>query len=182
MAAEATTLHDWLSLAVDALTPITVVLIGMLAKRYADRQEQRRDMATLRTQWRLEIARELLEELNILYRFFTYVGDWRDIDLDRATRAKRNCDRLIATNRFLWSRQFLADWDLFKSEAFVENAGPRRDFLFRANLDRHRENRGFAENWEARFVSPDERIRRDAFCPLFDRVVMRAAIDIGIVP
>ena len=182
MTQEATTLHDWLSLVVDALTPIAVVLVGMLAKRYADRQERRRDMAALRTQWRLEIARELLEELNVLYQFFTYVGDWRDIHLDRATLAKRNCDRLIATNSFLWSEKFLAEWECLKAAAFVENAGPGRDFLFRANFDRHRENVGFTKEWEIRFVLPSERIRREAFRPLCNRVMRQAAEDIGIVP
>jgi hypothetical protein len=176
-----TTLHDWLSLSVDALTPITVVLIGFLARRYADQLDRRREMTTLRTTWRLEIGRELFEELNVLCRFYTYVGDWREIGVDRATRAKRRCDQLVAANEFLWSKQFIADWEEFKKAAFVENSGPGQDFLFRANVERHRENPGFLETWERRFVGSGDRIRRDTFRPLFDRVVRQAATDIGII-
>ena len=180
MTEDATPLHDWLSLAVDALTPIAVVLIGFLAKRYADRLQQRRDLASIRTRWRIEVARELLDELNILYQFFNYNGEWRNIDVDRASRAKRTCDRLIATNSFLWSTAFCQHWEGFKSGAFVESVGPGRGFLFRANVRRHREKPDFKDEWEARFVPSEERITREEFRKLYQLVVAHLAIDLGI--
>ncbi len=174
-------LIDWLNLTVDLLTPIAVVLLGILAKKYADTLRRHSELNDIRTQWRLEVARPLLGDLNVLRQFFTYVGDWRSIDVERATAAKRNIDRLIYSNIFLWSKNFLAKWEALKAAAFEENIGPGVDFKFRANVDRHRENSWFNESCAARFVSPSARVTRQNFLGLYDPLVAQAVRDIGII-
>src|SRR3954470_2978820 len=45
-----------------------------------------------------------------------------------------------------------------KNEGIPE--GPGRDFLLRANIDRHREHPGWQEEWAARFMPVEHRITR----------------------
>jgi len=172
---------DWAGLAVDGLTPLAVVLLGLMAARYADRLERNRALDAVAVNWRIEVFRNVAPQLNLLRCFFTYVGDWRRISLDQATAAKRDCDRMIYMNAFLFAPDTIDAWRDFVATAFDENRGPGRDFAFRASVARHRqENVGWREDWAERFVTHEQRVTRKAFVAAHDRVLALVVRDLGV--
>lgn len=181
MNGDSSTWFDWADLAVKSLTPLAVMLLGLIAARYADRLERNRALNAVAVNWRIEVFRSLAPQLNLLRCFFTYVGDWRRVSLDQATAAKRDCDRAIYMNAFLFSPDTIEAWRAFVAAAFEENRGPGIDFAFRASVERHREeNVEWQETWAERFVPHDERITRESFVAAYDRVFAMVVRDLGV--
>lgn len=181
MSTDPPTWFDWAGLAVKALTPLAVMLLGLIAARYADRLERNRALHSVAVNWRIEVFRSLAPQLNLLLCFFTYVGDWRLVSLDQATTAKRDCDRAIYMNAFLFLPDTIEAWRAFVAAAFDENRGPGSDFAFRASVERHRrENVGWQDDWAKRFVPHDQRITREMFVAAHDRVLGLVVRDLGI--
>ena len=96
--------------------------------------------------WRHQ-SRALLPHLNDIYCYFTYQGDWRTMSPDDATAAKRTSDRVVFSNFFLWSKEFLEAYEEYTRTAFLEHRGEGRQFLFRTSVARHRENPKWEDSW-----------------------------------
>lgn len=171
----------WVEILVHALTPLAIFGLGFFAKAVADRYERERALFEAQAQWRLEIFREMSVYLNDIYCFYTYVGEWRCITPDAATKSKREADRLVATNYFLWSASFLDAWKAFSETAFEANRGRGKSFRFRANVDMHRESPHWLPEWEERFVPAGQRVRRSAFIRSYQAMIDAAVRDLGIV-
>ena len=172
---------EWLQLGAEVLTPLVLFCLGIYAKIFADRIEERRGLKDIQNAWRLDVVRNLLPYLNDIYCFFTYQGNWRLMSPDDATAAKRESDRIVFTNRFLFSDEFMEAYETYKRVAFLESQGRGRDFLFRANVDRHMENPEWSEEWRVRFVNSDERVLRKDFVRAYDKMLSVAVRDLGVV-
>lgn len=175
-------LFDWLRLVTSVLTPLSVVALGLLGKSYLLKLERRRMISQIDAAWRMEVLREFLGHLNKTFCYFMYQGEWLAISPDAATATKRATDRLVYTNRFLWSDEFLDAYERFNRAAFVENRGPGKPFLFRANVALHEKNPEWRESWRKRFVGSEERIRRDDFYAVHERVLLLGVRDVGVEP
>lgn len=173
-------LIDWLDLAAKVATPLVLFGLGFLAKAYADRLESRRRMVEVGSAWRLEVFRELLGPLNDIFCYFTYQGNWRSMSPNDVTEAKRTADRIVYMNKFLWSAAFLDAYKKFTAVVFLENQGPDRSFLLRANVERHRENPEWEPTWETYFVPEDQRVQRKTFTAAYDLMISLAVLDLGI--
>src|SRR5215831_3473729 len=109
------------TLAVGALTPITVVVLGVLFARASRRIEQ--------VQWgnqtvvthRLRIFAELAPGLNQLLCFATFVGGWKEIDPHKAIEIKRKLDETMYANRVLFSDELFAAYHRFRRPAAGAN-------------------------------------------------------------
>ena len=176
-----TVLIAWLGLVADGLTPILLAWLGFRVHAYVDRLTRRRYYSEVESRWRLETFRELVVNLNRLYCYFTYQGDWLSMTPDDATASKRTADRLVGMNRFLWSSEFLAAYEGFKEVAFAENVEPGRPFAFRANVAMHELNRSWDESWAERFVAEDRRVTRAEFTGAYDRMMELAVRDLGVL-
>ena len=99
---------------------------------------------------------------------------------DDATVVKRSSDRIVFSNSFLWSCDFLDAYRDFTATAFLENQGPGRPFLFRANVVLHKKNPNWDDVWEKRFVKESDRVRRKEFIDAYERMLRLAVRDIGI--
>ena len=173
-------LIDWLGLVVDAAVPLLIFLLGFWFKKYVDDIEQRRKSLEVESAWRLEIFREFLPCVNTMYCYFMYQGEWRDMTPADITEEKRRCDRIVYMNRFLWSEEFLCSYRHMIVKTFAENQGQERDFLIRANVNRHRSNPKWRPEWEKRFVAGDEYLSRDEFLYAYDEMLSFAVRDLGI--
>lgn len=181
MTADPPTWFELADLAVKALIPLAVVMLGLLVKRYADLLERRRVLVDVAINWRLEVFRTIAPKLNLLRCFFTYVGDWKNIDLEQVSNAKRDCDRAIYMNAFLFAPETIQAWRDFVDAAFVENRGPGQEFAFRASVKRHREqNRAWRDEWTERFLPHENRLTRERFLTVHDRVLSLIVRDIGV--
>ncbi|MDE0004284.1 MAG: hypothetical protein OXQ29_16465 [Rhodospirillaceae bacterium] len=122
-----------------------------------------------------------MNEFNKVYQYFTYQGGWASMSPDDVTAAKREADRLVYMNSFLWTAKFLRAYEGYKKVAFVENQGRGRAFLFRGNVERYRENSNWSESWKSRFVLASDRVERAEFTKAYDEMMDLAVRDLGIV-
>jgi hypothetical protein len=102
--------YEVATLAVTALTPITVAGLGVFVARAGRRLE--------RVQWanqtvitrRLDIFSQVAPKLNQLLCFATFVGGWKEITPLAAIELKREADEIMYANRVLFSNErFRAD-------------------------------------------------------------------------
>ena len=170
-------LLEWLRV---VMMPLAIAGLGYIVKVCVDKIERRRTLFEVATAWRIEVFRELTNKLNDIYCYFNYQGNWLELSPQQATDRKRACDKLVHVNYFLWSDEFFAAYRNFVSAAFAENQGPGRVFLFRANVERHRENPRWEESWADRFVAPSERITRVEFRVLYKKMLELAVRDVGV--
>jgi hypothetical protein len=125
------------TVAVNALTPVTVVVLGVLFARASRRIEQ--------VQWgnqtvvthRLAIFAQLAPGLNQLLCFGTFVGGWKEIDPRKAVEIKRKLDETMYANRVLFSDELFAAYQRFMATLFAMFAATDADALVRAPITIH---------------------------------------------
>lgn len=181
MKTENQSILDWLNLIVDALIPLFIALIAIYAKKYVDDLEKKRYSYEVATSWRLEIFRQLSENMNILRQFHCYVGEWKNISVSDARKAKRACDALVFGNEYLWGHDFTGAWRTYNEKIYREDQGLGADFKFRSNIENHRHNLNWDEEWINHFVDPSERIKRSEYTDMSSRILQFAARQIGIL-
>jgi hypothetical protein len=124
--------YEFATLAVTALTPITVAGLGFFVARTGRRLE--------RVQWanqtvitrRLEIFSQVAPKLNQLLCFATFVGGWKDTDPRRAISLKRDIDETMYANRVLFSDQLFIAYQEFMAALFAMYATTDADAHVRA--------------------------------------------------
>ena len=120
------------TLAVSALTPLTVAGLGYFVARTGRRIE--------RIQWanqtvvsrRLEIFSQVAPWLNQLLCFATFVGRWKEIEPTQAIGLKRKLDETIYANRLLFSDSLFTAYHEFMTAMFAMYATTEADALLRA--------------------------------------------------
>jgi len=123
------------TLAVAALTPLTVAGLGYLVTRSGHRIE--------RIQWanqtvvsrRLEIFGQVAPGLNQLLCFATFVGGWKEIDPRQVIAVKRKLDETVYANRLLFSDTLFTAYHSFMTAMFAMYATTDADALLRAPID-----------------------------------------------
>jgi len=123
------------TLIVSALTPITVVVLGVMFARASRRIEQ--------VQWgnqtvvthRLDIFAKLAPGLNQLLCFATFVGGWKEIEPMQAIGIKRKLDEIMYANKVLFSDQLFTAYDRFMKTLFAMYATTDADALLRAPIE-----------------------------------------------
>ena len=123
------------TLAVAALTPLTVAGLGVLLARASRRLEQ--------VQWanqtvitrRLEIFDKVAPKLNQLLCFATFVGGWKEITPLTAIGLKRELDERMYANRVLFSDELFEAYREFMAALFAMYAATGADALLRAPID-----------------------------------------------
>lgn len=124
--------YEFATLAVTALTPITVAGLGFFVARTGRRLE--------RVQWanqtvvtrRLEIFGEVAPKLNQLLCFATFVGRWKEIKPGEAIRLKREIDEIMYASRVLFSDQLFSAYQEFMAALFAMYATTDADAHLRA--------------------------------------------------
>ena len=120
------------TLAVSALTPLTVAGFGWFVARTGRRIE--------RIQWAnqtvvsrlLEIFGQVAPGLNQLLCFSTFVGGWKEIKPSEAISVKRKLDEAIYANRVLFSDALFTAYHSFMTAMFAMYETTDADALLRA--------------------------------------------------
>jgi hypothetical protein len=92
------------TLAVDALTPLTVAGLGLYVARASRRIEQIQWANQTVVTRRLDIFTQLAPGLNQLLCFATFVGGWKEIQPRQAITLKRRLDETMYANRVRHTR------------------------------------------------------------------------------
>ena len=86
---------------VSALTPVTVAIVGYFLNRRLksidDAQWQNRKI----TEKRLELYDQIAPDLNTIFCFLYWVGDWKEISPRQVVEAKRRLDKVVNIYRHL---------------------------------------------------------------------------------
>jgi len=122
------------TLAVGALTPITVVVLGVLFARASRRIEQVQWANQTVVTHRLEIYDKLAPGLNQLLSFATFVGGWKEIDPLKAISIKRDLDQTMFAYKVLFSNELFTAYHRFMDSLFAMYATTDADALVRAPI------------------------------------------------
>lgn len=136
------------TLAVDALTPITVAGLGVLFARTSRRIEQVQWANQTVVSRRLDIFGELSPGLNQLLCFATFVGGWKEIDPRKAIAIKRQLDETMYANRVLFSEELFAAYHRFMTSLFAMYATTDADAHLRAPVKSRWGNRRNMPWWD----------------------------------
>src|SRR6266568_4911403 len=110
------------TLIVDALTPITVVVLGVLFTKASRRIEQVQWANQTVVTHRLDVFDKLAPGLNQLLCFGTFVGGWKEIDPRKAITIKRDLDQIMYANKVLFSDELFAAYHRFMTVQFTDDA------------------------------------------------------------
>jgi hypothetical protein len=123
------------TLVVDALTPITVVVLGVLFTRASRRIEQVQWANQTVVTHRLNVFDKLAPGLNQLLCFATFVGGWKEIDPRKAIAIKRELDQIMYANKVLFSDELFAAYHRFMTVLFAMFAATGADARVRAPIE-----------------------------------------------
>ena len=107
-------------LAVGVLTPVLLLVLGVLVSRAARRVEDIQWVNRKLVERRLDLFEEMAPKLNDLFCFFLLVGHFKEIEPPDALRRKRELDRSFHVHTTLFSHDFSDRYS-----AFMEHASPR---------------------------------------------------------
>jgi hypothetical protein len=123
------------TLVVEALTPITVVVLGVLFSRASRRIEQVQWANQTVVTRRLDIFDKLAPGLNQLLCFATFVGGWKEIGPAQAIGIKRTLDETMYANKVLFSDELFAAYQRFMNTLFAMYAATGADAKVRAPIE-----------------------------------------------
>lgn len=174
------------TLIVNAATPITVVVLGVLFARASRRIEQ--------VQWgnqtvvthRLDIFAKLAPGLNQLLCFGTFVGGWKEIDPRKAIEIKRKLDETFYANKVLFSEELFAAYHRFMAVLFDMFGTTGADAKIKAPIESRwgsRRDQSWwhhdPENMESLF-SPGKVSDLDEIQAAYDELAQRFRADLNV--
>jgi len=123
------------TLIVEGLTPITVVVLGVLFSKASRRIEQVQWANQTVVTHRLDVYDKLAPGLNQLLCFATFVGRWKEIDPRTAIAIKRDLDQTMYVNKVLFSEELFAAYHQFMTVLFAMFATTGADAKVRAPIE-----------------------------------------------
>jgi hypothetical protein len=165
------------TIAVDALTPITVAALGVVFARTSRRTDQVQWANQTVVTRRLDIFSQLAPGLNQLLCFATFVGGWKELLPNQAIAIKRNLDETMYANRVLFSDQLFVAYHQFMTCLFAMYATTDADAHLRAQIaskwgDR-RNMPWWTEDTMARLFSSADPASIDDIQAAYDRLTQR---------
>jgi hypothetical protein len=135
------------TLVVDALTPITVVVLGVIFARASRKIEQVQWANQTVVTRRLDVFDKLAPGLNQLLCFATFVGTWKEIEPQKTIAIKRGLDQTMYANKVLFSDELFAAYHRFMTTLFAMFATTGADAKVRAPIESKWGNRRDLRWW-----------------------------------
>jgi hypothetical protein len=171
------------TLAVAALTPLTVAGLGYFVARASRRLEQVRWANQTVVTRRLEIFKEVGPLLNQLLCFATFVGGWKEIEPRDAIAVKRKIDEVMYSSRVLFSDSLFAAYQEFMLSMFATYVTAETDAHLRAPIDSQWGDRRNMEWWEdsmTSLFSADHQVSLDLIQAAYEQLAERFRADLYV--
>ena len=172
------------TLAVEALTPVTVAGLGVVLARNSRRIEQVQWANQTVVTRRLDIFGQLAPGLNQLLCFATFVGGWKEIQPKQAIAIKRQLDEIMYANRVLFSEDLFAAYHRFMATLFAMWATTDADAHLRAPVKSQWGNRRNMPWWDedamAGLFSPDNPASIGDIQAAYDQLAERFRADLYV--
>lgn len=120
---------------VDAATPVTVAVLGVIFARASRKIEQVQWANQTVVTRRLDVFDKLAPGLNQLLCFATFVGGWKETDPRKAIAIKRDLDQTMYANKVLFSDELFAAYHRFMTVLFAMFATTGADAKVRAPVE-----------------------------------------------
>jgi hypothetical protein len=188
-------LEIW-KLAVGALTPITVAILGIMVDRASKRAETAAATAARlaeNAQWAnrraverlIELHKEIAPLLNDMLCFFTRVGHFREIDPPDMLARKRKLDHIFFVNEHLFSSDLRAKYHALMQECFAHWESFGQDARMRTSAYALRAERGAVAKWDNAWTAlfaelHDTRELTRAQRQAYEAVMLAFAANLGI--
>lgn len=118
-------------LVIAALTPLTVVGLGVLIAARTRRVEDVRWANQLIVERRVELFGLTAPKLNKILCFGTFVGRWKELTPEAVLELKRELDEIMHTNRLMFSPEVFVAYHDLMSTCFRTFANVNKDALIR---------------------------------------------------
>lgn len=173
-------------LAVSALTPLTVALIGIGFARVTHRVEASQWVNQKLIEKRIALLDAALPQLNSLYCYFAWVGDWKELSPPEVLAIKRKLDRLFYANRPFFSADTLVKYEEFMGALFKLYNEPGTDPQLRTGQTSRFGNR--AENyrgtwqdaWAGSFAAEADQTSRETVIDRHESLLSRLGDEVGV--
>lgn len=134
-------------LIVQCLTPILIVLLGILVNRAIKRFELRQWRNQKLIEKRLSIYDDIAPSLNDLLCYFSFIGCWKDLSPIEVVRLKRVLDKKIYLAAPLFSPQFYSACMDFMNLCYETYSGWGEDAKLKTKFERRKKAAG--SKWQA---------------------------------
>jgi hypothetical protein len=171
------------TLAVEALTPLTVAGLGVFIARASRRIEQVQWANQTVVTRRLDVFDKVGPGLNQLLCFGTFVGTWKEIDPRKAIAIKRNLDQTMYASKVLFSDELFEVYREFMATLFAMFATTGADAAVRAPIESRWGSRRRILWWDdemAALFSTDATVSVEEIQAAYDRLADRFRADLYV--
>ena len=141
--------------AVSALGPLAVIWIAFLANKRFKHFERAIENQRRISDTRFELYRDIGFQLNDIFAYFQYVGNWKESNPDQIVEKKRHLDRHVFTFGPVFSDEFVTAYNRFILDCFQMYGGWRKDARLRTT-SKHRKEVGDPD-WARCFTEENNR-------------------------
>ena len=171
-------------LAVAVLTPILLVLLGLLVARRTKNLDLAHWLNQQLIERKLAVHDDMAPKLNDLYCLFRFLGHFRDISPPAAIDRKRALDKKFHVNRALFTSDFQAAYHSFMDACFLMGSTLGEDAKLKLDPTKLRKERGedmrWDDKWDDRFAVA-EALKPPEFDRRYDALVAAFARELGVI-
>jgi hypothetical protein len=169
-------------LVVAVLTPILLLVLGLLVGRASRRLEDQQWSKRRLIERRIEIYDRMAPWLNDLYCFFMLVGHFVDIDPPTAIDRKRDLDKTFFVNRYLFESKFADRYFAFIDACFKDFAEVAKSAELRARVEPQKRERGstWKDEWTEFFAPPEDATSTDVIAARYEELMNVFSSEIGV--
>ena len=165
-------------LAVGALTPIFLFVLGYMVTRAARRVEDAQWASRKLVERRLDLYEDMGPLLNDLFCCFALVGHFQEVTPPVALARKRKLDRVFHAHAALFGPEFRDRYLDFMNVCFLPFTGPAQPARLRASVAaQKRERTNWDPDWEKMFA--EEHAPPQQIAAAYDDMMDAFASDVG---
>jgi hypothetical protein len=165
---------EWAKLLMSTLTPIAVLVIGIMISSNMKETERLGGL-------RVDIYRQIGGDIQDIYCYLAFVGNWKEQTPLNVIEHKRSLDRTMYTYQPLFSTRLFEAYQKFIGEAFATWQGAGQDARIRSAVATVRGDRAvhiaeWKPEWAQRFTGEDNKMKQEMALKDF---MQQLAVDLG---
>jgi len=168
-------------LAVEALVPLSIFVLGGVVERRSQLLEQTIWKAQKGIEWKQSLFDRTIGGFNKLFCAFNYIGNWRNLSPQEIIETKRALDVEIYGYRMLLSPETVTAYNKLSDVAFSTFRGRGLQMQIRANVSMYA---GSAHDWNdsyrEMFVPDAEHVKRRDFNSAYENFMSLYFGDVGL--
>jgi hypothetical protein len=175
-------------LIIASLTPITVAVLAAVFDRRLKRAEAQQWFSQKLVEQRIAVLNTALPDLNDLYCYFTWVGNWKELSPPEILLRKRRLDKLFHINGVFFTATTSIRYEEFIRVLFQTFVAPGADARMRTSTSSRDGNRidAFGKEWDVKwnllFAEEKDQTSRAVIKRRYDALSTHLGIEVGAGP